>query len=511
MFRSVELNYIFIFMSGVVASLLTLKALGCNGEIEGRVKTTSLQILKVLIIMYGLFLFFTTIVRYYNFSSEVIDVSYYHSVVWQLADFKIPRIWDIPSRFVWGDHFEPTLFFIVPLYWFGKDAVILMIIQAGLVISGAIPIYLTVVNKLKSQLLALSLSAAYLLFGGLQMGYAYGFHPILFFPTLFFWTYYFLERDNIKAYFFFLFLSLFVKEEVSLIAFFLGLYLFLVKRKYAIGMGTLLLSLLWYLLCFNFIFPHFTGGQGFGHWGQYGELGKGGVLGLMRNAIFQPGLFFRTLVTPRDKVETFFHIFGAFSFLPFLYPPSLLFTIPSLLEKLLSSNIARLNGFHYSAAICGVIVVSSIESLSFILKKPPPQFKIISNPNFLGLAVLYISIFSNILYGYKPLSPLSIGREKHLQTEHKNLLYKVINSIPQEASVSAQYQIAPHINRSFGKIHSAPTENEDADYVILDTKLPLVLTSADYYIKYLKNLLSDKSYKLIVNEDEILVFKKIEK
>lgn len=505
-FTSVISYYVAITGAGAMSALFATKIKWSNTP---KYKRTLLILLQGALVLYALYLIFITLARYYNFDSEVIDLSYYHIATWQLAEFHLPHIWDIPSRFVWDDHFEPIILLFTPFYWIIKDPVLLLLGQAIVVVSGIVPIYLIVTEKFKNQFLGISLGFAYLLFGGLQMGYGYGFHPIVFFPTLFFWTYYFLHKKERALYILFLFLTLCVKEEAAFIVAAFGVYLFAIKKDRKIGFITIVMGVGWYMLCFNIIFPYFSQGKGFGHWGQYGELGLGGITGLVKNIFFKPSLFLTTLVTPSDKIDTFFHTFGSFLFLPFLYPPALLFVLPSLLEKLLSSDIARLNGFHYSAAITGVIMIAGIESLSFVFKKNLRRLTFLKNSYFWTICILYIAIMANLFFGYEPFSFFSNKNNILRWPQHIQTVYKIISILPANASVSAQYQITPHIQRPFLKIMPAPNDNENSDYVILDLHLPLVLTSQERFKNYLTNLLHNSKYKVVYFEDKVIVLRKL--
>lgn len=501
--RNVELNYILFVLLGLTVALLTTKFLiRLNNKRE-----IILLTLKIGLVIYALFLLLVTYSRYVTFASEVVDLTYYHSAIWQLAQFQIPRIWDIPQRFVWGDHFEPIIFFIVPIYWFIKSAGLLMIIQAGIVISGIIPLYLIVVDKLKSRLIGLAIAFSYIAFGALQYGIEYGFHPIMFFPTLFFWMYYFYAKKKIKLYFLFVLLCLFVKEEITFTLLFWGLYLAIFKKERMLGIWTCSLSLIWYFICFNIIFPYFSNG-GFVHWGQYGSIEGSGLLGIIKLLIFKPLIFFQTLIVPNYKIDTIFLSFGAFSFLSFLYPPALIIVIPSLLIKLLSSNLAGISGTHYSAALTGVIVVATIESLISIFKKDYIK-RIIPHWNiFFGVLIFYVAFFANTINGYHTYSIYDIGRQKTLPDVNLSTLEEVINQIPQNATVSTQYQIVPHIYKPFVKIKSGPSENENADYVIVNLLLSPVLTDAKTINKNLEALSKNQKYELIVNDSRVVVFKR---
>ncbi|KKT73420.1 MAG: hypothetical protein UW69_C0065G0006 [Microgenomates group bacterium GW2011_GWA2_44_7] len=461
---------------------------------------------RLIIIFWGVYLLLATVARYNNFISESVDVAYYHSTVWQLSEFRVPRIWDTPDRFVWGDHFEPILLFFIPFYWIIKDATILIFLQAFLTISGMIPVFLLVKRKFKSETLALTVSLAYSVFGGLQMGYAYGFHPIVLFPAIFLWAYYFVETSQNRWYFLFLALSLMVKEEISFVIAAFGIYL-LFKRKKLVGLTTLLAGISWYWFTFNLIFPFFNPG-GFGHWGQYGDLASDGLVSLVQNFINNPLLLIQTLVTPAYKVETFFITFGSFAFLPLFYPPTWIMVAPPLFEKLLSSNIAALNGFHYSAVIWVIVTVSSIEALDYWLKKIL-SLKRIKSQSMLTIFILSFAILMNVYKGYRPYSLTNLNLNFLARASHVDIVYKIISSLPVNASISASYQIAPHINRPLGLIHPLPNMPdqplENSDYVLIDFNLPLVLNTQEQLVTYLRRIEESGQYELITNQEKVVL------
>lgn len=465
--------------------------------------------------LYAAFLFFMTISRYANYISEVIDVSFFHTIIWELSEFKIPYLWllDQPMSPAWSQHFSPILIFIAPLYWLIKNAGLLMIVQAAAVISGVFPIYLLCKLILKSRSIGLSLAFAYLAFGGLQFGYAYGFHEIMFFPALFFWAYYFYVRKKSKSYFLFILLSLIVKEETAFIVGAWSIYLLLFKRDKFYGLITAAFAFFWYLLCFNLIFPYFNHGKEFGYWGQYSQEGGSGALGIIKFILLNPLGFFKTLVTPTVKIETFLQTFGAFSFLLFLYPPSLIIVVPSLLEKLLSSGIAMGNGAHYSAAITAVTIIATIESFPHFYRYTFIK-KYIHNKNvFFSILIVYIALFSNIFYGYRGYSLVPFVHntiyEKGLDENNHLLLNKIIDAIPDNAVVAAQYQILPHIKRHYTKLISWPGTTGKEDFIIIDTELiPVLGATSEDYNKEIDKLSHNNTYQLAVSQYGILVYRK---
>ncbi len=232
--NDVELYYIIFTIAGIVFSAISTTFLIDKKKVNAGQKKYLLLLLKITIFVYALLLVFISASRFITFKSQGIDINFFRMELEQLASFTIPS-------YAWSQHFSPFLFVFVPFFWIARSGTLLVYLQAAAVVSGAIPLYLAAKEKLGSQFLGLALATAYLSFGGLQFGYAYGFHEIMFFPPLFLWAYYYFVKKRFKLYFLFILLCLTVKEEVSFIMIFWGLYL-LYKKSYRYAFGTILLG-----------------------------------------------------------------------------------------------------------------------------------------------------------------------------------------------------------------------------------------------------------------------------
>ncbi len=505
--NSVGQNYFLIIVCGLTVSSLFLYISSINKHAFSENKKNNIYLfLKICIVIYGIYLFLYSVGRYNSFASEAIDFPYFHYAILQLSHFQLPMIWDMPGRYVWADHFSPILILFVPFYWLLPNPALLMALQVLIVLSGAIPLYLSSKHVLHSKFLSLSLVIGYITFGGLQMGYAYGFHEIILFPTFFFWVYYFFVKKKIWWYVVFIILTLCIKEESAFIITFLGLYLLVLKKNKTYAFVTMCLGAIWYVLTFYFIIPFFNKGNAFGYWGQYSG-GDSGIFGLMQSAILHPLTFLHSLITPAYKIDTMFHTFAPFAF---LFPPSILIFLPSLMEKLMSSTLAGYNGYHYSAAIVGVVIIAVIETVRHISKQSFWKKLIPNQQAFWGIVIMYCSISSNILFGYYPLSPffISVESSQNLSDVEVSTLQKTIDSLPQNATIAAHAVIIPHIIRPMGMVRHGPSANENAEFIIWDEKL------SDYFIskdvsKIFQDLITSGKYKVIVQENSVVLLQRV--
>jgi uncharacterized membrane protein len=500
--KNIEFDYIFFFICGLLFSFIGSKIISYNE----RIKTYGYFLFAGALICYTIFLFATTLFRYTHFLSESVDVTYYHSAVLQLSKFTIPYIWDVPVP-IWSQHFEPILFFIIPLYWIIQSAGVLVSIQALVILSGIIPLYVIGRYLFHSRFIGLAFGYAYISFGAMLYGMEYGFHPIMFFPTFFFWTYYWYISKKNRLYFLFILLSLFIKEEVSFILLFFGIYQLITNKDKSFGVWTSVMSLGWYGLCFHVIIPHFNLGKDFIYWGQYAQTGGTGISGIVQTLFMKPQQFFSSLITPVYKIDTLFLSLGTFSWLPVFYPPVLLLIIPSLMEKLLSNGVAGVSGTHYSAALTGCVVIASIETIRFYAKRVLINRYVKNWRIFVGLMISYVAFFANSIHGYYPYSVYDIGKQQRLPEENISLLNKIVTKIPKEASVATQYQIVPHMYVA-GKVHNGPLQNESADFVIVNLLLKPVLTDKNLLEKNIESVSNNSMYELMLNQSNIVVFMK---
>ncbi len=513
----------FLSSSETIYPVIFLYGIGFAFFIEKNIKILALQENKktlillgiTCLIIYAVFLLLMTWSRYAGFISESIDIVYFHQTIWQLSEFKIPYLWNLNQQLfpIWSQHFSPILIFLVPFYWIDRSEGLLFMLQAIAVISGAFPIYAVSKQLLKSRSIGIAMSWAYLSFGGLQYGIGYGFHEILFFPVLFLWSYYFYLCKKPKLYLLFILLSLFVKEEVAFITLFWGIYLFIIKRDRLIGTITATLGIAWYFLCFNIIFPYFNHGGNFGYWGQYDTRGGTGFLGIVTSALLKPFSFLKTLVTPEIKVQMMLMTFGQFAFLLFLFPPTLIIIFPSLMEKLLSSSIAMANGAHYSAAIAAVTVVATFEALPQIYRYKLVTRYIQNKTIFFTMLIFSCALFSTVFFGYNGYSLIPSARasiyERGLADDNYQLLMQIVNNLPANATVSAQYQIAPHLNRYYKNVTTWPGMTGTEDFVIIDTQLlPVLGGTMQSYSNALEKLNKNKNYQLAVANTGIFVYRR---
>nr|MDQ6915045.1 DUF2079 domain-containing protein [Actinomycetota bacterium] len=195
------------------------------------------------------------IVRYPHYLLPGIDLSIFSQTVWHYSHFEAAQntIRGFPN--ILGDHFSPILVVLAPLYWIWADPRMLIAAQGVLVAASIVPVFLFAEPRI-GRVPAYFLSGAYALFWGISAGVAFDFHEVAFAPLVLGLTLLFIDRGRWRAYWIALFLLLCVKEDMSLLTVFLGLYL-IALRQFRRGAITVVVGAAWYELATAVLMPHF--------------------------------------------------------------------------------------------------------------------------------------------------------------------------------------------------------------------------------------------------------------
>lgn len=451
------------------------------------------------LMLYGALLCLRAYVVFRNYG-QFIDLSYYESAVSQLAAGMFPKIWDIGSPVI-SQHFEPILLLFVPWYWLGLGGSALLVwAQAILAVSGGYFLYRIALLRRVHKGIAVGIVALYLMAGGLQSAYLYGFHPIALFPFFFLWSVYWYERKQFRWYVTLLLASLFIKEEISFVVLFWGLWIFFGRKDRVGGLVAMALGAVWYFLSFGLIALVRHGG--YEYWGQFGGGSERGVFGIIHFALTHPIAFVSQFFDDARKLPMVIELFASFGLLPFFAPMSLLMLVPSLLLKLLSHDISMMNSFHYSAAITPLLALSALEGLLVLRKRVQAEQ--------LGVLCIAVAVLANIYYGFAfyyrtyAFTFGSVGIADFLQTEHSRAVDRLLAKIPADASVSCEYAICSHISRPYGKKLPIP-HTTVLDYVLLDPTNPSVLIDEATYRQFVEtNILPH--YDVIDKQDGAILF-----
>jgi uncharacterized membrane protein len=411
-----------------------------------------------------------------------------------------------PFHGYWGSHFAihftPFLFLLVPFYLLFQGPLFLLYVQVLAGALSAFVLYVIAKNILPGKHVPLLVALAFLLYRPFLNALMYDFHPEIFFPLFLFSSYYFIAiKKRLFPYFLCLMFALFIKEDIPILIFFFGIFLFFkIKDDRKIGLITSGAALLYFIVVLEVAIPHFrtqigAGGK-FEFFSLWGDLGDG-LFEVAKNLIANAPAILKSL--PWGEVgSSLFNIFAALLFIPLLSPFVLLAVPPIGILASSQSPIMHGFGLHYFANILPFIFLAFVYGLKNVAnrlekwKKPAKIFV------FVCLAVLLINL-ANTKWELLKFS-------RYSNFDDYKTVKAVIASIPDDASVASLSSIIPHIPKR-KNISMLPQMN-GAEYVLVHSGLNLWPFSEAEFSRFLQDLESDGNYVCIRQDNGIKLFRK---
>jgi len=418
---------------------------------------------------------------------------------------------------LFGIHARYIYFLIAPLYRLWSDAKLLLLLQTLAIGLGAIPLYLIAKNKLKSKYLPLIIIFSYFLFPALHYLNLENFHSdsfvLLFLPSAF----YFATKKNYPYFFIFALLTLITKEEMAIPVFLLGIYVIL-KHNKKWGIATSLTSVAYLAIMVCLILPYFSGAVIL----QNKEIAK--TLGEFSKPPTELADYISE--NPEKITSRFFNernaryifdLFAPVSFISILSPSTLAIGGGSLFLNTFSSwSYAHSIKYHYTAAIIPFTFISLIFAISKFRKRKKIFYVLFA-------ILIFSSIASNIYIGPEKTSIknydhiIDVFLNYNNFSEEEKTIYTLINIIPDNASISANHWVTPHLaNRkeiyffpnpfrvyywgtnSRGK---HPHSYKKIDYVLL--------RKSDFDNPAAQSLFNSSDYKVSYNSSKVILFERL--
>jgi uncharacterized membrane protein len=246
---------------------------------------------------------------------------------------------------LWGEHFNPIILAILPIYRIWPSPEVLVIIQGLAVAAGAFPLYALAKQEIGDQRLALLIPVAYLFYYPLRSMVWADFHPIALATPLILAAFYFLRNDRYGWFFFFAVLIGLTKETAPIAVGLLGAWCGFAKRRWFLGAGIILVSFLWFYVSLNVIVPAFHPEKRYIHTMRYHYLGSG-IGEILKTLVTRPLWAISFNLSPAE-LKYPLRIFGPVAFLSFLTPAGLLAIPYFLMNWLEAGNLQVQFNLHY--------------------------------------------------------------------------------------------------------------------------------------------------------------------
>jgi uncharacterized membrane protein len=494
---------------------------------------------RVLILIFALMaayvaLFATLgLLKYANFRSSSIDNAIFNQVIWLMSRFKAP-VSTIRGLNIFGDHMEPVLILLVPLYWLKFNVPGLIVVQTVALGLGALPIYLLARDKLESRPVAVGVAAAYLVYPALQHLTLGDFHPEALGLAFLLFAFLAIDRRRFGWFYFCCVGAALCKEDMILAVLVLGIVVYFLYDKRA-GKIVAISSLACFIAAIAFLIPHFAP-AGYQYSGRLGQFGKTPSEAL-KNMFFHPLRSFNILAT-RQNLSYVLDLLLPVAFLAVLAPAYLLPALPAFVINIIS-NFAPQHTIYfqqYTAAIIPFVFIATIFGLRKVRNWADGSFRQARVVGAVTLILLLCVLGTNVYYGP---SPISVGWRTILYRSdaHVDSIRKGISLIPKGAPTSAQVYMLAHLSER-EKLYMFPQPFADyvdkdyfdaigeegrngvfpgmkqgkamprVDYIVLDTRGEVFPLPPDQYEKAVKRIRESGKYATIFDSRGVVVLKR---
>lgn len=421
-----------------------------------------------LFCFFYLFIMFSALssARHFSLSSSSFDLGIFDQAIWNTLQGN-PLFSSLRNNMsLLGDHFEPILFLIVPLYKIWPDVRVLFVLQSFLLASAVFPLYLIGRLYLKERFLIYAFLISYMFSRPLRGVALSDFHPECFILPLLLWAYYFLVKQRRLLFFLSIFLLALCKEDVAFIISALGIFAFFVRKQRALGTFLFILGPLLWVFETKFVIASFNPQGIYPYMNRlpFGQTYADNIKAI----ISHPGLL-SGLVVEKAKIEYFFKIFSPLGFLPLLSPGHYILIGIPFLRNLLPQD-PNFSGWynvssHYTASVIPFVYIAAISGAAWIIGR----LKVKRAYVYLGALILILAFAFQGKNDFSKLRKFNKTIKQH--RTYERLAY--LKNVPDGVSVAANFNLVPHLSHRKYVFDWSPVNkiSRTAEYLVIDLKL----------------------------------------
>jgi len=408
------------------------------------------------------------VLRHRAFGSGRFDLGNMTQAVWSTANGDFLSVTDVHGEQIarLGSHFDPILALLAPLWWVWPSPELLLVVQAGAVAAGALPVFWLARAHLDSERAAAALALAYLLYPPVQWLTASDFHPVSLATSLLLFAWWFLDERQLLPFALFAAAALATKEHVGLTIAAMGVWYGIRYREPRTGAVIAIAAGSVALLATLVVVPQFA---------------PAGV-SAFESRYDAPALDGRDL-------SYLAALFLPLGLLPLAAPLALLPALPELGLNLLSSTITQTSvKTHYAATAVPALLAATVYGVARI-----------------GDRAGYVAALA-ALAGAIALGP--VGRIDIDAGPHDAAARRALAVVPEGAPVSATNALGAHLSDR-RRIFSFPILR-DAKWVAVDSTRLTYLDSLrpERARPALAALRRNPDWRLVFAEDGVLVFRR---
>lgn len=454
------------------------------------------------IFLVGFFSFFAisfaliTLSRFNSGQLFYYDFGIFGHTIFQLSRFQVPYINHLALGNVMflGDHFNPSLILIAPLFWLTSDLRILLIEQAFVTVAAGFLVYVIAQKNNLNFLVSIAAAIAFLLFAGVQNPLVTDWHPestAALFLLLFIYYFQFSNKKILYFIFFAIFLGFKESNAVSGL-FVLGWLFFAQKDKRKEIITLTVISVIYFFAITRFVIPAIAN-----HSYLY-------TPGLSSN----PVTLVQNFTNSPEKKKLIADSYVSFGIFPLFAGVASLLPLAELAIRLAPNGTIFNNislGQHYNVLLTVMLALATIETLKNISKRTT------NRPYLLTLAALFLIISS--LYTARKItgSPINviINPQFYATFQGDQSLKELLQKVPKQGTIMAQNNILAYAVNRTDKVYLLNDKYNEIKPDIIAIDLSDGASINNYYgtgrdkaILIKDQLLADQNYQRVQQQNE---------
>lgn len=455
--------------------------------IESKLAKHSLKILIIAIILYIVVFVGISYIKLDLHEYNALDLAIYNQVFWNSAQGDLFGMTIHPHSYI-GDHFEPLMLLLLPIYMLFQSPFTLLILQTIFIALTAWPLYRIAKNHLGKSI-AVLIALFFLLNPFVQNANAFEFHILPFAMFFLAWAAVFYIKKKFLPFMIAGFISCYVREDVSLVILLFGILALVDRKSLKWILTPLALGSIWFVGALTLISRANPDGA-YKFFAYYPALNEGGlnIIGFIANAgdALFTGLFsIGTLILLVALLVPFLA-------LPLLAPRMLIPAGLIALQLFLTGFTELVLKTHYSVLLLPFLFIATIFGIQKVKDHPPSFLKQVPKRTALVVGILSITtLYGTLTFG--PLIPsigiLSSYNDKQSQRIEMNML---IDSVKETDAVVASF--APLTELSARKkaysLHYAflgTRQYSDVPFEIEENIDTLIIDHNDFLIYHLQS------------------------
>lgn len=435
-----------------------------------------------------------TTLRYLNYSTSTYDFGIFAQMFYHMKETLLPNTTCERTQLLshYAVHLSPIFYVLLPGYYLFSSPVYLQIIQALVLGSAVIPLFLLARHHSLTNKVIICVCVAFCFYPALAGGCFYDIHENIFLTPLVLWLLYFIEKQRWPYVYLFAFLTCLVKEDAFIYVACIAAFLFITKQKRKHGAIMLSGSVLYFIGASIFL-NHMGLGTMSGRFDNLISDQKLGLLSIFKTVLLNPAYVLCQILT-QEKLSYLLLMLLPLLFIPLINRKlsQLILVIPFLLINLISNypyQHSILFQYNFGTiALFFYLVIVNISDISGRLKKYAAPF----------MAVASILLFISNIGGYMDNISRYYNNKSQIQQ-----LNTYLEAIPENASVQASGYFVPKLSNHL-VLYDVRYNNElqtpyNTDYIVLDLRPNNEKDAGTYKQKY-----EEQGYESVVYQEGLI-------